>query len=593
MQKYIIAICIIVSVLYSCSTQKKLANTTTTTSEINKPVKPLTEKETVVFQENLINAIKEKQINDLDPNLGAGIQNYTKAINFLQACLKVSPNNATANYLLAQIYAKDNTLIEQAITHAETAYQSDPENNYIPNLLVNLYLEKGYLNKAAPLAEKLYKKYPHNTDYAFLLINAYASQGKYDNAIAIFNNLEQELGVMPEITKSKMELYLKKNDLTGAETEIKKLIKENPDEPAFYNMLAELYTANGKNAEAFAILKELEKKYPNDPDLNFRLAEFYRQNGDKSKSIGALQKSFENPDVNIDEKMKILFSLHETIDPELKDAYIKLAETIVKTHPKEAKAHSAVGDMLLQSNKISEARNAYLNAIQLDKSKFPIWNQVIMLDGELKDFNSMFSHSNEVTELFPTNPLGYYYKGISAYNLAKYKIAVEALEEGVTYIVNDTKLSSDFYASIGDCENKLNNNAKSDAAYESALKLNPDNIGALNNYAYYLSLRKENISKAKEMIRKATILAPNQASYEDTYAWVLFQDKKYEDADAWIDKALKNGGDKSGTIVEHKGDVLFKLGNITEALKYWQKAKELGNTSDKIDEKITTKTYVE
>ena len=130
-------------------------------------------------------------------------------------------------------------------------------------------------------------------------------------------------------------------------------------------------------------------------------------------------------------------------------------------------------------------------------------------------------------------------------------------------------------------------------AYEKALKFDSANTYVLNNYAYYLSLRKENLNRAKELAEKCNELQPGNGSFQDTYAWVLFVMGDYENAALWIDKAIENGGIRSGTIMEHKGDILIRQGKTNDALDFWNRAKELGGTTDKIDQKINQKKYIE
>ena len=115
----------------------------------------------------------------------------------------------------------------------------------------------------------------------------------------------------------------------------------------------------------------------------------------------------------------------------------------------------------------------------------------------------------------------------------------------------------------------------------------------LNNFSYYLSLRKDKLDKAAEMAKKENDLTPNSSNNEDTYAWVLYSQGKYTEAKTWLEKAIVNGGDKNGTILEHYGDVLFRLGNTNDAMSNWQKAKLTGDHSEFLDKKIADKKIYE
>jgi len=151
----------------------------------------------------------------------------------------------------------------------------------------------------------------------------------------------------------------------------------------------------------------------------------------------------------------------------------------------------------------------------------------------------------------------------------------------------------DFYVLLGDTYNAIGNFVKSDENYDLALAANPNNAYVLNNFAYYLSLRKEKLDQAEKMAQMAVELEPEQYNYQDTYGWVLFQAEKYEEAAKWLKLAVNNGGDINGEIIEHYGDALFKTGDVDEALKQWKRAKQVGAASELIDEKINNGSYIE
>ena len=134
--------------------------------------------------------------------------------------------------------------------------------------------------------------------------------------------------------------------------------------------------------------------------------------------------------------------------------------------------------------------------------------------------------------------------------------------------------------------------AEAYAAYDSSLVYNPSNIGALNNYAYYLSVERRDLDKAEEMSYKTVKAEPNNSTYLDTYAWILFEKGNYAEARIYIDNAMKNDGEKSDVIVEHCGDIYFMTGDVEGALKYWKKALEMGSESKTLKQKIEKKKYI-
>jgi tetratricopeptide (TPR) repeat protein len=246
----------------------------------------------------------------------------------------------------------------------------------------------------------------------------------------------------------------------------------------------------------------------------------------------------------------------------------------------------------LKSNYIL-AREYLLTSLELQKDRFQVWNQLIIIDSELLDWQAMVDHSELALELFPSNPALYYYLGIGYFQLGELEEAMEILEMGRMMIFKSESGLVDFYVLLGDTYNGLENYKKSDENYELALEANPDNAYVLNNYAYYLSLRKDKLELASEMAKKAVELEPDQYNYQDTYGWVLFRMEKFEEAANWLKLAVDNGGYINGEIIEHYGDALYNDGDVENALIQWKRAKEVGDTSDLIDEKIRMKTYIE
>jgi tetratricopeptide (TPR) repeat protein len=293
--------------------------------------------------------------------------------------------------------------------------------------------------------------------------------------------------------------------------------------------------------------------------------------------------------------MKIMISFHTLSEhyPEYQKDALELSEILVNVHPREARSHTIYGDFLYRDKKLKDARDQYAEALKYDKSKFAIWNQVMIIDSELHDTKALEAHSKEAMELFPSQPLPLYFAGAAQIQLKNYKGAIEPLLEAKEYVIDNNPLLTQIFASLGDAYNFLKDYENSDKAFEDALKLDPDNTTIMNNYSYYLSLRKTKLERAEKFAARANELEKTKYNYMDTYGWILFQEGKLDLAKEWIEKALKAGGERNGVILEHYGDILFKLNNPEKALEYWKKAKETGRGSENIDKKIAEKKLYE
>ena len=130
------------------------------------------------------------------------------------------------------------------------------------------------------------------------------------------------------------------------------------------------------------------------------------------------------------------------------------------------------------------------------------------------------------------------------------------------------------------------------AAYDSSLQYKPDNVGSLNNYAYYLSEMDLDLEKAEQMSLRTIKAEPNNATFLDTYAWIMFKLERYEDAKNYIDQTLQNDSLPSSVLYEHAGDIYAMYGDIPKALEFWQKSADAGNNSKLLFRKIKQKRYI-
>ena len=205
----------------------------------------------------------------------------------------------------------------------------------------------------------------------------------------------------------------------------------------------------------------------------------------------------------------------------------------------------------------------------------------------------MSADSKKALEIFPTQPEFYFFNGLANLQLKQFELSIESLNLGKELVIDNEQLLSEFYQNLGQAHHELKQYDLSDESFESALTYDPMNVTVMNNYSYYLSLRKNKLDRAAELSKKSNELVPGTAAYMDTYGWILFQQEKYNQAESWLSKAIAEGGQTDGTILEHYGDVLFKLKRLDEAVEYWKKAKEIGGTTNKIEKKITDREYHE
>lgn len=515
-------------------------------------------------------------------------EEYEKAIPFFQKALDILPDNAGVQYSMAQAYDKLNQP-EKAIPYAEKAFQLDATNKYYALLLADLQVKQKKYAEAEKIYKNLMEQEPSSSDYGIELAAIYLLQNKYDDALKAYDKVERNLGVTEEITRQKQIIYLRENKINEAIKEAQKLVASEPEETDYQIELVQLLMTNERTDEAQPYLEKILKTNPDDPQAHVLLAEVYRKKGDAVNCNKQLDLAFNNANLDGLTKARILASyLAMLSDESSRENAFRLAQGLVKMHPQESKVHVIYGDLLMQRNQKVQARDSYVKGAHLDRSTFEVWARIVQLDTDLQQLDSLIAHTEEAIEVFPNQPMLWYSNG-SAYLIKRnYEKSIESLEEA-RRLNSNKEMETIIYGQLGDAYNGVGKNEKSDNAYESALKADPTNDHVLNNYSYFLSLRKEKLPLALEMGNKLVELHPNNGTYLDTYAWVLYVNKDYEKAKTYLEKAVANNGNSSATIIEHYGDVLYQLGEKEKALEQWKKAKAMGQANNpQLDKKIAT-----
>ncbi len=518
--------------------------------------------------------------------------NITGARELFRKYVNHYPNDPVGYYELARIEAAMKNA-DEATRLAQEAVRLNPGNLWYSLFLAELYQLTGKTPAAVTIYEKIVQQYPENPDYRYQLAALYLDAGKFREAIAIYDQIEAKAGVSEDISIQKQKIYLHMNDLSSAEKEIRNLIAAFPGESRYYGILAEFYLANNMPEKALETYKKIKETDPDNAYIHMSMADYYRKTGDKDKAYEELKLGFSNPNLDVDTKVTILLSFYSVnqLYNDLKDQAFALATILVNTHPKDPKAWSIYGDLLTQDKKYTEARDAFIKVLTFDSTRYAIWEQVLRLDLQESQYAHLQSYGKRAIQLFPEQSLLYLFTGLASLQLKDNQDALNQFRTGSKLVADDEELLAQFYMYEGDALHALKDEEGAFRAYEKSLKLKGDNAYVLNNYAYYLSLRNEQLDKAETMAKKAVSLDPANASFLDTYGWVLFMKGKYSEAQEWIRKALDNEEEPSAEVLEHYGDVMYKLGKTEKANEYWQKAKAKGKGSDLLEKKVAERRY--
>ncbi|MHC2991442.1 hypothetical protein OB13_07540, partial [Pontibacter sp. HJ8] len=533
---------------------------------------------------------QEKQLSEalfLDGMKQFMLEDYNEALKYFQKAYTVTPNNAALNYKLAETYL----LLENpqsGLPFAQAAVAKEPKNTYYYLLLAQLYTEQKQLTEAAQVYNDLMRNVPDTEQYLFNLADLYLSQARYDDALKTYDRIEKKYGALEQLSVNRQQIYLRQKNVSKALAEGEKLIAANPSEVRYLLAQAELYNASQKPDIAIETLNRALRVEPDNPFAHLMLADLYRQKGNLPESEKQVKQAFSSPELDIDTKVRILVDfIRQLPNPQLEGVSLELVDLTIKAHPEEAKAYAVAGDLQTIAGKKEMARSNYLKAVKLDDSHFKIWQQIVLLDAELAQADSLIAHSEQALELFPNQAVFWFYNGTGHLIEKNYAKAVKSLEHGKKLSASEPELVAQFNSQLGDSYNSLKEYKKSDEAYEAVLTFDADNEHVLNNYSYFLSLRNEQLPKAQAMAKRLVEKHPTNPTYLDTYAWVLYKLEDYDGALKYLEQAVALSEDAA--IVEHYGDVLFKLGKRDEAVRQWEKAKIKGEASAFIDRKIKEK----
>ena len=578
-----LSIIILFVVIVSCSGTKKITEQELANAAIEMPAEELEEQKQKEFEYLFVEALKQKMFG-----------NAQKAIQLLSSCLEIDSNSSAAMYELANIHASNNDFTSASLL-LEKAISINPDNKWYKQLLGKIYQQSRKFTEAADVYTDLLKDDPENMEFLYTKAILLANAQKFDEAIAIYNVMEKKAGINEQIALAKQQLYVTTGKIDNAFKEIEKLIDSSPNEPKYYGLLADLYQSQGDNEKALENYKKILKMDPENGFVHFSLANYYISNDDIESSFEETKKGFSSDNIDIQTKLQLYMMLTTNRDKSklTNEKEEELIQLLLEKHPDEFIVYTVYAESLIRKQNLPEARTALLRALEIKQDDYMIWERVLFIDNDLQDWDGLYEHSKETVELFPNQPQGYFLHAIACIQLEKFDETVTTSDEGLDFIIDNPQLKGQFLMLKGEGLYKLNKKQEAFKMFDEAVTLDPENYIALNNYAYYLSLDGGDLDKAERMSGRVVERFPNNGTYLDTHAWVLFKKGEYTLAKFYMESAIKNGGEDNATLLEHYGDILFMLEKLDEAKEFWEKAKNNGGDSEVLLRKIKEQKYFE
>jgi len=522
---------------------------------------------------------------------------YSAAFELLRHCLEINPSSAETYFNLASYYNAMNA-DSMALVCMDKAAALNPDNyTYLERLGQTLIAVDQY-DRASGVYEQLSAVAPSRTDVLSILMQLYQMEGNYNGMLHVIDRLELIDGPSEDIALSRMQIYSKQGDKKKEFKVLQELSRQFPNDYNYRVMMGNWLLQNGKKKKALAEYNYVLRKEPDNLMAQMSLLDYYKETKNQQQVNELTEKILVNNNTDTDSKLTLLRQMIYESEQQGGDSTQMLAvfEKLLNVpEPDASVAELCAGYMSLKKMPDKDVEAALERVISIEPDNAGARIELLQLVWKSEDYDRIISLSKPALEYNPDNMAFYYFLGLAHYQKGEKEETLDILRRGVSQINSDSNpaLVSDFYEIMGDLLHQKGLDDEAFAAYDSCLHWKADNIGCLNNYAYYLSEKGRDLQKAEKMSYLTIKAEPNSATYLDTYAWILFMQGRYEEARIYIDQAVKNDADHGAVITEHAGDIYMMNDEAEKALEYWRQALEANDEENPLlEQKIKQRKYI-
>jgi tetratricopeptide (TPR) repeat protein len=592
-------------ILSSCKTTKQTSSVIARHSRTS----DLEARATILnLQETKGKVIDGYTLQDNDRVYFNAIRNYVQgkfdtAFVTLNYYNKLDSTNAAAYYYLASLKGRANFL-KPTLTDAGKAASLAPDNKWIQAFYANILAFDESYDKSAQIFSDLAAKNPADrAQYYIAAAKMYSRSKNYAAALKVLDTLQLTRPPDDEdILMEKQSIYMTSKDLPNAIKVTQQLADAYPLSPEYLIQLNEIYEIQGNTEQSLATIKLLQDRFPYNDDITSYTFGYYLKKRNMEMVTESLNEYIDAAEKNQEKDLSILSQIGSYISNNPKDTAVltfmaELTEKITVQKPNNFTAKRLLASLNLFSRKGDLGLQQSEALIKDRPHNYALWTPVLSYylyytndqDATLKFLDRMevgFPDSIDI----PMNKM-FIYRAKDKIDTAL-KYAFKGLDLSQKQKATEREII--FYNSIAEYYNELKQYQKSDSVFEDLLKKAPDNIMALNNYAYYLSERGERLEYALNLSKKTLEQQYDEPNYLDTYGWILYKMKRYEEAKVYIEKAITNAGnDVTAVVLEHYADIEFQLGHVDNALKIWKAIDEAGQGSALLKKKIKDKKLYE
>lgn len=523
--------------------------------------------------------------------------NNDAAFDLLRRCLQIKPDASEAHYYIAQYYAglKNDSL---SLAHIKRAAELNPDNETFMETLAQIYIRQQKISDAIAVVERLYDRDKNREDLLEMLFQLYQQDGDYKKAVSVLDRIELIDGKSELLSVAKSEMYTKMGDKKAAVAEMEALARQYPNDLNYLAMYGDMLMVNGQEKKGLKTFNQILGQEPDNSRVLMSLRTYYLAHSDQAMADSLTTRILLSRNTSQQDKIHLIrqeVQASENADGD--------STRVLNLFRRMNNLQPSADMLILQATYMNlkqmpkDSINAVLgHVLDIAPDNAAARLQLVANAWETDSMNTVVSLCQGGRQYNPDEMAFYYYQGIAYYKQEKLDEALSAFQNGIGVINEESNpaIVSDFYAVMGDILHQKGQAQAAYAAYDSCLVWKDDNIGCLNNYAYYLSEEGEQLDKAEQMSYKTIKAEPKNATYLDTYAWILFMQQRYSEAKVYIEQALQNKDDSldNAVIFEHAGDIYACCNDSDKALEYWEQALKGAPEKQVLIRKIKLKKYV-
>ena len=508
-----------------------------------------------------------------------------------------STNTAISFYMGMCMLKMNNTTkerCEQGLALMKKHFEAQPEDLYETTFYSDANMQLGHPEEALRAIKLLNEYNPNRLELQLRLAEAYSRSGDYIQSNITYDSIAAIFGDAIQITSSKIDNYMALNDSAGALKEMRGLLATAPRNDSYNIAMSGLFQHYGMNDSALYYLDRAQEYAPDNGYIYLARAEYYNMAGDSVGYEQQIYNALTAEQLDVDSKLGVLLGyIRQQLAKEDTTQRINdLFTVLIQQHPHEARIHQLYSEYFFTKKDYKGAIEQLGYSLDVNPTDADGWRNLVILNMMDNNYPDAVKASEKALEYNPDNLDLLGYVAGCYHQMKEYGKAIETYEKTLARVDSaDVERRANLITGMGDTYSEMNDSAKTVDCYQRALELDPANSGALNNYAYYLAQRGQDLDHAERMAALAVKYEPDNANFIDTYAWVFFAKKDYDMALLYIKSAVEK--DEDNHLLEHYGDILWFTGEKEQAVEQWAKALEQDPDNELLQRKVKDKTYYE